>query len=77
METPYFSNSSRCICGDGDATTEHLLLHCQHFANSRSTLLEQVSDILKTDIKVLQLKFFCTVTIIVMKLPINLSLKPR
>ena len=41
------------MCGDGDETTEHFLLRCQHFANTRSTLLEQVSDILKTDIKVL------------------------
>ena len=47
------SNSSRCICGDGDETTEHFLLRCHHFANIRSALLEQVSDILKTDIKVL------------------------
>ena len=47
------SNSSRCICGDGDETTEHFLLPCHHFANTlRSALLEQVSDILKTDIKV-------------------------
>ena len=48
-----FSNSSRCICGDGDGTTEHFLLRWQHFTNTRSTLLDQVSDILKTDIKVL------------------------
>ena len=48
-----FSDSSRCICGDGDETTEHFLLRCHHFANTRSVLLEQVSDILKTDIKVL------------------------
>ena len=48
-----FSNSPRCLCGDGDETTEHFLLRCQHFANTRSTLLDQVSDILKTDIKVL------------------------
>ena len=47
------SNSSRFICGDGDETTEHFLLRCHHFANIRSVLLEQVSDILKTDIKVL------------------------
>ena len=46
-----FSHSSGCICGDGDETTEHFLLCCQHFANTRSTLLDQVSDILKTDIK--------------------------
>ena len=48
-----FSNSSRRICGDGDETTEHFLLRCRHFANTRSTLFEQVFDILKTDIKVL------------------------
>ena len=47
------SNSSRCICGDGDETTEHFLLRCSHFANTCSTLLEQVSNILKTDIMVL------------------------
>ena len=47
------SNSSRCIRGDGDETTEHFLLCCQHFANTHSTPLDQVSDILKTDIKVL------------------------
>ena len=41
-----FSNS------DGDETTEHFLLRRRHFANTRSTLLEQVSNILKTDIKV-------------------------
>ena len=39
--------------GDGDETTEHFFLHCHHFANTRSALLTQVSDILKTDIKVL------------------------
>ena len=33
--------------------TEHILLRCHHFANTRSALLEQVSDILKTDKKVL------------------------
>ena len=48
-----FSSSSRCICGDGDERTEHFLLRCPHFANTRSAVLEQVSDILKTDIKVL------------------------
>ena len=48
-----FSNSSRCICGDGDETTEHFLLCCRHFANTRLTLFEQVSNILKTDVKVL------------------------
>ena len=48
-----FPNSSKCICGDGDETTEHFLLRCHHFANTRSALLEQVSDILQTDIKVL------------------------
>ena len=48
-----FANSSRCICDDGDETTEHFLLRCRHVANTRSTLLEQVSNILKTDIKVL------------------------
>ena len=48
-----FSNGSRCIWGDGDETTEDYLLRCRHFANTRLTLLEQVSDILKTDIKVL------------------------
>ena len=47
-----FSNSSRCVSGEGDETTEHFLLRC-HFANTRSTLLGQVSNILKTDIKVL------------------------
>ena len=40
-------NSSRCICSDGDETTEHFLLHCHHFANTRSALLEQVFDIQK------------------------------
>ena len=50
--------------------TEHFLLRCHHFANTRSALFEQVSDILKTDIKVNysntdQLKFFFMVTIIV------------
>ena len=38
-----FSNSSRFICGDGDETTEHFLSRCRHFANTHSTLLEQVS----------------------------------
>ena len=47
------SNSSRCICGDGEETTEHFLLRCHHFVNIRSTLLEQMSYILKTGIKVL------------------------
>ena len=44
-----FSNSSRCICGD--KLTECFLLRCQHFANTCSNLLDQVSDIPKTDIK--------------------------
>ena len=48
-----FSNSSRCICGDGDETTKQFLLRCHNFANTRSALLEQVSEILKTDKKVL------------------------
>ena len=48
-----FWNSSRCLCGDGDEMTEHFLLRCHHFANTRSALLEQVSDILKTEIKIL------------------------
>ena len=48
-----FSDSSRCICCDGDETTEYFSLCCRHFANTRSTLLGQMSDILKTDIKVL------------------------
>ena len=47
------SNSSGCICGDDDETTQRVLLRYRHFANTRSTLLEQVSNILKTDIKVL------------------------
>ena len=47
-----FPNSSRCVCGDSDETTEYLLLRCHHFANTRSDLLEQVSEILKTGIKV-------------------------
>ena len=42
-----FSNSSRCICGDGDETTEHFLSRCHHLANTCS------AHILKTDIKVL------------------------
>ena len=50
---PNFSYSCRCIGGDGDETTEQFLLRCQHFANTHSTLLDLVSDILKTDIKVL------------------------
>ena len=33
--------------------TENFLLHCHHFADTQSTLLEQVSVIQKTDIKVL------------------------
>ena len=41
------------MCGDGDETPESFLLRCRHFANTHSTLLEQVSNILKTDIKVL------------------------
>ena len=41
------------ICRDDDETTEHFLLRCRHFANTRSTLQEQMSNILKTDIKVL------------------------
>ena len=44
-----FSNSSRCIWCDGDETTEHFLFRCQYFVNTSSTLLDQVSDILKTD----------------------------
>ena len=48
-----FSNNSRCICGDSDEMTEHFFVRCQHFANTHSTLPDQVSDILKTDIKVL------------------------
>ena len=35
-----FSSSSRCICSDSDETTEHFLLHCRHFPNTRSTLLD-------------------------------------
>ena len=46
-----FSNSS--VCGDSNETTEHFLLHCHQFANSRSALYEQVSGILKTDVRVL------------------------
>ena len=36
-----------------DETTEHFFLCFHHFANTRSVLLKQVSDILKTDTKVL------------------------
>ena len=43
-----FSNSSRCICSDGDETTEHFLLQCHHFTDTYSALLKQVSDILQT-----------------------------
>ena len=48
-----FSNSSRFICIDNDETTEHLLQRCHRFANTRSALLDQMSDIIKNDIKVL------------------------
>ena len=48
-----FSNSSRRICDGGAETTEHFLSRCHHFADTRSALLEQMSDILKTDIKLL------------------------
>ena len=45
-----FSNSSRCVCSNSDEVTERFLLCSHHFANTRSALLDQVSDILKTDI---------------------------
>ena len=53
MDCQYIKYILTFICGHGDETTEHFLLRCRHFANTCSTLIEQVSNILKTDIKVL------------------------
>ena len=56
-----------CPCGTEPETTEHFLLHCQHFSRIRSDMLDNACELAKTDVNLLSdellTSFFCMETI--------------